>query len=105
MIIESIAVIGAEIIERRKESLKALKPLYRVNTSLNHLVVRGKNLYPQVGKSAPIGTQIYIKITKRAAAAQKMVRGILTLLSSISILARVRSEEHTSELQSPDHLV
>ena len=87
MIIERSAVIGAEIIERRKESLKALNPLYLVKTSLNHLNVNGKNLYPQVGKRAPIGTQIYIKMTKRAIAAQKTVRGILTLLSSMSILA------------------
>ena len=58
-----------------------------VNTCLNHLKVNGKNLYPQVGNNEPIGTHIYIKITKRAMVAQKSVRGIFTLLSSISILA------------------
>ncbi len=35
-----------------------------------------------------MGTQIYIKITKKAARDQRMVSGIVTLLSSMSILAR-----------------
>ena len=40
----SSAVTGAAISDSTKESLKALKPWYRVKTSLNHLPVSGKNL-------------------------------------------------------------
>ena len=40
MIIESSAVIGAEMKDSRKESLKAFSPLYRLNTCPNHLKVR-----------------------------------------------------------------
>ena len=47
------------------------------------------NLYPHVGNSAPIGTQIYIMITNTALRLQKIVSGIFTLLSSIIILARL----------------
>ena len=43
MIMESRAVIGAEIKDRTKESLNALKPLYLVNTCWNHFVVRWKS--------------------------------------------------------------
>ena len=35
-----------------------------------------------------MGTQIYMMMTNSAASEQKMVSGILTLLSSMSILAR-----------------
>ena len=80
------AVIGALMRDRTKESLKALKPLYLVNTCWNHLSVNGKNLYPQVGNREPIGTQRYMRMTKMATAEQNTVSGILTLLSSMSIL-------------------
>src|SRR5574344_1800246 len=66
IIMESKAVIGAAIKESMNESLNALNPLYRVNTSLNHFPVSGKNLNPQVGNNAPIGTQIYIITTNNA---------------------------------------
>ena len=81
-------MIGAAASDSRKESRNAWNPWYRVNTSSNHLVVSGKNLKPQVGKNAPMGTQIYIRITKPAASAHRMVSGVLTLLSSMSIRAR-----------------
>ena len=43
IIMLSSAVIGAEAIDSRKESRNAFSPLYFVNTSLNHLVVREKS--------------------------------------------------------------
>ena len=43
---------------------------------------------PHVGKNAPMGTHRYMRMTKLAASAHSTVRGILTLLSSISIRAR-----------------
>ena len=50
--------------------------------------VRGVNLYPQVGNSAPMGTHRYITTTNRAARAHKMVSGTVTLRSEISIRPR-----------------
>ena len=86
---DSRAVIGAAIRDSTKESRNACSPRYLVNTCSNHLKVSGVNLYPHVGKSAPIGTQIYIMMTNAAPTAQKIVSGIFTLLSSISIRARL----------------
>ena len=43
MIMLSSAVMGAEAMDSRKESRKAFSPLYFVNTSLNHFVVRVKS--------------------------------------------------------------
>ena len=80
------AVIGADIKDKMKLSLKALKPLYLTNTCLNHLNVRWKS-YPQVLNIAPKGTHIYIMITNKARAEQMIERGIVTLLSVINILS------------------
>ena len=84
---ESSAVIGAAMRESMKESWKAFRPLYRVNTCSNHLVVRVKSR-PQVLNSAPKGTQMYIMMTNSATREQNTVSGTVTDLSSISILAR-----------------
>ena len=44
MIIDNSAVIGEAISDSTKESRKACRPLYLVNTWLNHLKVSGVNL-------------------------------------------------------------
>ena len=81
------AVMGAAARLSRKESLNAFRPLYRSNTSRNHLPVRWKSR-PQVLNSAPKGTHRYMRITKRAMREQRTVSGRVTDLSSMSILAR-----------------
>src|SRR5258708_26374488 len=75
------------------EDLKRFKDI-----TLGHPVIMGRKTYNSIGKPLPKRTNIIVSSNQHL-----IEPGCLTAHSLSQAIER--SEEHTSELQSPDHLV